>query len=147
MTTPKELGITDLSELTAPLKSIKDADGEASFPLPKTGGGYQYYMYDQMGAGLYPMGVRYDDKDAKVVAVVEQDDVKQILKTSMSGTMKASSILMLLPARRMPTTRLAPSHRLVRVLPQPLGVRSAALRPLPRSGARPSSPTRLSAAR
>lgn len=28
----KELGITDLSELTAPLKSIKDADGEASFP-------------------------------------------------------------------------------------------------------------------
>ena len=50
-------------------------------PLPKTGGGYQYYMYDQMGAGLYPMGVRYDDKDAKVVAVVEQDDVKQILKT------------------------------------------------------------------
>lgn len=77
----KELGITDLSELTDPLKSIKDADGEASFPLPKTGGGYQYYMYDQMGAGLYPMGVRYDDKDAKVVAVVEQDDVKQILKT------------------------------------------------------------------
>lgn len=77
----KELGITDLSELTAPLKSIKDADGEASFPLNKTGGGYQCYMYDQMGAGLYPMGVRYDDKDAKVVAAVEQDDVKQILKT------------------------------------------------------------------
>lgn len=77
----KELGITDLSELTAPLKSIKDADGEASFPLNKSGGGYQCYMYDQMGAGLYPMGVRYDDKDAKVVAAVEQDDVKQILKT------------------------------------------------------------------
>lgn len=27
----KELGITDLDELTAPLKAIKDTDGEASF--------------------------------------------------------------------------------------------------------------------
>lgn len=32
----KELGITDLDELTAPLKAIKDTDGEASFPLNKT---------------------------------------------------------------------------------------------------------------
>ena len=77
----KELGITDLDELTAPLKAIKDADGEASFPLNKNGGGYQSYMYDQLGAGLYPLGVRYDDSEGKVVATVEQDDVKQILKT------------------------------------------------------------------
>ena len=35
----KELGITDLDELTAPLKAIKDTDGEASFPLNKNGGG------------------------------------------------------------------------------------------------------------
>lgn len=77
----KELGITDLDELTEPLKAIKDADGEASFPMYKNGGGYQYYMYDQMGAGLYPMGVRYDDSEAKVVASVEQDDIMQILKT------------------------------------------------------------------
>ena len=77
----KELGITDLDELTAPLKAIKDTDGEASFPLNKNGGGYQSYMYDQLGAGLYPLGVRYDDSEGKVVATVEQDDVKQILKT------------------------------------------------------------------
>ena len=77
----KELGITDLDELTAPLKAIKDTDGEASFPLNKNGGGYQSYMYDQLGAGLYPLGVRYDDSEGKVVATVEQDDMKQILKT------------------------------------------------------------------
>ena len=56
-------------------------DGEASFPLNKNGGGYQSYMYDQLGAGLYPLGVRYDDSEGKVVATVEQDDMKQILKT------------------------------------------------------------------
>ena len=77
----KELGITDLKELTAPLKAIKDTDGEASFPLHKTGGGYQTYMYDTLGAGLYAMGVRYDDGDAKVVATVEQDDLMDILNT------------------------------------------------------------------
>ena len=77
----KELGVTDLGELTEPLKAIKDADGEASFPLHKTGGGYQTYMYDTLSAGLYPMGVRYDDGEAKVVATVEQDDVMGILKT------------------------------------------------------------------
>ena len=38
-------------------------------------------MYDQLGAGLYPLGVRYDDSEGKVVATVEQDDMKQILKT------------------------------------------------------------------
>ena len=77
----KELGINDLSELTAPLQAIKDADGEASFPLSKTGAGYQTYMYDTLSAGLYPMGVRYDDGEAKVVATVEQDDVMSNLKT------------------------------------------------------------------
>ena len=71
-------------------------------------------MYDQLGAGLYPLGVRYDDSEGKVVATVEQDDMKQILKPSMSGTTKVSSTLTLQPVPKMQTTRLAPLHRLVR---------------------------------
>ena len=77
----KELGITDLAELTEPLAAIKEKTGDAPFPMFKNGGGYQTYMYDTLSAGLYPLGVRYDDGSAKVVATVEQDDVMGILKT------------------------------------------------------------------
>ena len=77
----KDLGINDLGELTAPLDAIKEKTGDATFPMFSNGGGYQTYMYDTLSAGLYPLGVRYDDGDAKVVATVEQEDVMGILKT------------------------------------------------------------------
>ena len=103
-------------------------------------------MYDQLGAGLYPLGVRYDDSEGKVVATVEQDDVKQILKTfhewynegiinsdaatrPEDANYKACSIAQAGPVRQS--------------LP---GGRSSALSALPRSGVRPSFPMKLSAA-
>lgn len=42
---------------------------------------YIFDKYDQMGAGLQILGVRYDDKDAKVVLNVEQEDIMNELKT------------------------------------------------------------------
>lgn len=70
----------DLSDLTAPLTAIKEKTGEASFPQNKSGATYLTFMYDGMGAGLSAMGVRYDDKDAKVVSIFEQDDIMGYLK-------------------------------------------------------------------
>lgn len=76
----QDLALDALSDLTEPLTKIKEETGEASFPLSKTGSGYLTYMYDTLSAGLYPLGVRYDDGEAKVVATVEQDDVMANLK-------------------------------------------------------------------
>ena len=64
----------------------------------------------------------------------------------MSGTTKVSSTLTLQPVPKMQTTRLAPLHRAGPVRQSLPGVRSSALSALPRSGARPSSPMKLSAA-
>ena len=72
--------MTDLQDLTEPLKAIKDQTGEPSFPMNRTGTGWLTFMYDKMGAGLYPLGVRYDDQEAKVVSVCEQEDIMGYLK-------------------------------------------------------------------
>lgn len=72
--------VKDLSDLTAPLTAIKEKTGEASFPQSKSGATYLTYMYDSMGAGLPALGVRYDDKEGKVVSVYEQDDIMGYLK-------------------------------------------------------------------
>ncbi|WP_026494971.1 ABC transporter substrate-binding protein [Butyrivibrio sp. WCD3002] len=42
---------------------------------------YIFDKYDQLGAGLQILGVRYDDKDAKVCLTLEQDDIFSELKT------------------------------------------------------------------
>lgn len=103
-------------------------------------------MYDQLGAGLYPLGVRYDDSEGKVVATVEQDDVKQILKTFHEwyneGIINSGCA----------ATRPEDANYKACSIAQgwsgaaPIGVRSSALSALPRSGVRPSFPMKLSAA-
>ncbi len=42
---------------------------------------YIFDKYDQLGAGLQILGVKYDDKDAKVCLTLEQDDIFSELKT------------------------------------------------------------------
>ena len=71
--------IHTLDEMTAPLSAIHKSTGTASFPLYKSGATYLTYEYDMMSAGLYAMGVRYDDANAKVVATYEQPDIMKSL--------------------------------------------------------------------
>ncbi|MBE5860299.1 MAG: DUF3502 domain-containing protein [Butyrivibrio sp.] len=42
---------------------------------------YIFDKYDQLGSGLQILGARYDDKEAKVGLVLEQDDIMEELKT------------------------------------------------------------------
>ena len=84
----KELGLEEaaqnchtLADATPILKAIKDAKGEASFPVTKDGVSQIPFIYDGMGAGLTGLGVRYDDAEGKVVAVFEQEEIMDQLKT------------------------------------------------------------------
>ncbi|MDD2213993.1 MAG: ABC transporter substrate-binding protein [Oscillospiraceae bacterium] len=72
---------TELDQLTEPLTTLLNATGEASFPLSASSlPDYLTFMYDQMNTGLSAIGVRYDDQDAEVVSVYEQQDVMDSLK-------------------------------------------------------------------
>ena len=71
----------DLGTLTETLTAMKDSKGEASFPLNQNGATWVAFEYDNLGTGLLPIGVRYDDKEAKVVSVLEQEDIQASLDT------------------------------------------------------------------
>ena len=74
--------VHDLKHATPLLTAIKDAKGEASFPLATSAtASYVLFQYDQMNAGLPAIGVRYDDQSAKVVPVYEQADIMESLTT------------------------------------------------------------------
>ena len=84
----KELGLEEdaknchtLEEATPLLQKIKDAKGVASFPLTKDGVSQIPFIFDIFGAGLRGIGVRYNDKEAKVVKIFEEEDVMAQLKT------------------------------------------------------------------
>ena len=70
-----------LEEATPLLQKIKDAKGVASFPLTKDGVSQIPFIFDSFGAGLRGIGVRYNDKEAKVVKIFEEEDVMAQLKT------------------------------------------------------------------
>lgn len=70
-----------LPEATEALQTIADGEKKPSFPMHKAGFGLLFYQYDQMSTGLPAIGVRYDDKDAKVVGTFEQADVMEVLET------------------------------------------------------------------
>lgn len=73
--------VTTLEEATPILTEIKEKGTVTAFPLNKNGAAYLPFLYDQMSAGLPPLGVRYDDASGKVVAVFEQEDVMKNLAT------------------------------------------------------------------
>ena len=84
----KELGLEEdaknchtLEEATPLLQKIKDAKGVASFPLTKDGVSQIPFIFDSFGSGLRGIGVRYNDKEAKVVKIFEEEDVMAQLKT------------------------------------------------------------------
>ena len=67
--------IHTFEEADAGLKKIKDGEGITPFISDKRGMESVIANYDQMGAGLPPLGVYYDDVSYKVVSVFEQEDV------------------------------------------------------------------------
>ena len=73
--------IHTLEAMAEPLQKIHDQTGDTAFPMSKTGGAYLLFEYDTMSSGLLSMGVRYDDTEAKVVPVFEQEDIMSSLNT------------------------------------------------------------------
>ncbi len=62
------------------LKKVADGEGRPSYPMEKRGAYQILDVYDGIGLGLAPVGVRYDDKEAKVVNALKQADVMEELK-------------------------------------------------------------------
>ena len=83
----QKLGLEDaakechtLADATPILKAMKDELGTASFPVTKDGLSQIPFIYDGMSIGLSGLGVRYDDKEGKVVRVFEQPEIMEQLK-------------------------------------------------------------------
>ena len=70
-----------LAEIEPILKELKDKTPNPVFPQHSNGATYLLSEYDGMAAGLPAIGVHMEDKDMKVVAVLEQEDVMNSLKT------------------------------------------------------------------
>lgn len=70
-----------LAEIEPILKELKDKTPNPVFPQHSNGAAYLLSEYDGMAAGLPAIGVHMEDKDMKVVAVLEQEDVMNSLKT------------------------------------------------------------------
>lgn len=66
---------TTLEAMTPILEQLKDKTSNSVFPLNKNGATWVSMFYDGMNAGLPTLGVRFDDKEGKVVSVFEQEDV------------------------------------------------------------------------
>lgn len=73
--------IKTLQDLSEGFAAVRDGEGITPFVMDSNGITAVYTWYDQMGAGLPAMGVRYDDGERKVVAVFEQEDVQKDLAT------------------------------------------------------------------
>lgn len=70
-----------LASLTDTFKAMKEGEGTTPVITDKAGFEVLTSVYDQMGAGLVPLGVRYDDQSRKVVNVLEQEDILSQLDT------------------------------------------------------------------
>lgn len=73
--------LTELESLTPTFETLKKDKND--YPVyVKNDGIYQIFdVYDQFGAGLQALGVRYDDTDAKVCFTLEQEDIMSQLGT------------------------------------------------------------------
>ncbi|WP_426350537.1 ABC transporter substrate-binding protein [Alloiococcus sp. CFN-8] len=73
--------VDELSDLTEPLKKVKEGENINPFILSNTG--YLLYgmNYDQIGSGLPALGVRFDDESRKVVNIFEEEEVLKELNT------------------------------------------------------------------
>ncbi len=73
--------LTTLQSLTETFEKIKKDKSDYPVYVKNDGLYYIFDVYDQLGAGLQVLGVRYDDKNAKVCFTLEQDDIYSQLQT------------------------------------------------------------------
>ena len=73
--------MTDISSLTDTFKQIKSDTNDYPVYVKNDGLYYIFDTYDQLGAGCQALGVKYNDKDAKVCYTLEQDDIYSELET------------------------------------------------------------------
>lgn len=73
--------MTELESLTDTFETLKKDKNDYPVYVKNDGVYYIFDVYDQIGAGTQILGVRYDDKDAKVCFTLEQEDVYSALET------------------------------------------------------------------
>ncbi len=73
--------INTYADLAVALKTIKDGENDAPYCMSKNGADYLISYYDQLGAGLPVLGVKYDDTEKKVVNPLEDPEIMENLKT------------------------------------------------------------------
>ncbi len=74
--------IITYDDLYTALKTIKDGEGEAPYRMSKNGADFLLTSYyDQLGAGLPVLGIKYDDTEKTVVNPLEDPEIMEQLKT------------------------------------------------------------------
>lgn len=73
--------LTELDSMTDIFETLKKDKNDYPVYIKNDGIYYIFDVYDQIGAGTQVLGVRYDDKDAKVCFTLEQPDVYAALET------------------------------------------------------------------
>lgn len=73
--------LTTVESLTDTFEMLKKEKNDYPVYVKNDGVYYVFDPYDQLGAGTQILGVRYDDKDAKVCFTLEQPDVYSALET------------------------------------------------------------------
>ncbi len=71
--------IKTFEDLDPVFRRMKEGEGASFYPVRMSQGSLWngfFNNYDGLAAGIQPIGVRYDDKERKVVSVLEQEDVQ-----------------------------------------------------------------------
>lgn len=75
----------DLASMTEGLRKIKEGENKTPFILTEAGMSCVVgNLYDNLGTGLLPIGVKFTDESRKVVSTLEQEDVLEQLRTMHS---------------------------------------------------------------
>lgn len=73
--------INTYEDLAPALKKIKDGENTAPYYMSKAGAEYlTVSYYDQLGAGLVPLGVKYDDASKTVINPLTDEDIMAQLR-------------------------------------------------------------------
>lgn len=73
--------ISTVEDLVPALQKIKEGEGGAPYYMSKAGADWILSYYDQLGAGLPSLGIKYDDTEKKVVNPLEDPEVMEALKS------------------------------------------------------------------
>jgi len=67
--------IQSYDDLYTGLKAIKDGEGTAPYYMSKSGANFLISYFDQLGAGLPSLGIKYDDESKTVVNPMEDEEI------------------------------------------------------------------------